>query len=76
MHAEKKSSTITTKTIASGGSGKGETIGEERASLVKASSPPSYLQRRSVSAEEEEKKKELMRKQTETNKNTLLRTKH
>ena len=76
MHAEKKTSTITTKTAGAGTGGKGETINEERAALVRSTQLPSYLQRRGVSAEEEEKKKDIMRKHALANKNVSVRTNH
>ena len=51
MHAEKKTSTITTKSAGAGTGGKGETINEERAALVRSTQLPSYLLSRAVSAE-------------------------
>lgn len=63
MEPQKSMATITTKPISKSGSGKGESVDEDRASLVKASKLPSYLQRRSASAEDEEKKeKDLVNK--------------
>ncbi len=77
MHADKKTTITSNKTATNTGSaGKGETISEERATLIRASRLPSYLQRRSVGTEEEEKKKEIMRKQAASQSTISLKTKH
>ena len=77
MEPEKSKAIITTKPAAqAGSSGKGETMEEERASLVKSSKLPSYLQRRTVAADDEERKEKEIANKAATGKVVLLQTKN
>lgn len=74
MEPEKSKSPITSKhAFDKTMRGKGETVDDEKASLVKASKLPAYLQRRTITTDDEEKKeKELLKKQMVAGKMIVL----
>ena len=58
MNSEKTHPTITTKsTTPKSGHGKGVSVEDEKAALVKSGQSPAYMQRRAMGVEEEEKDK-------------------
>ncbi len=61
MEPEKSKPPITRTSPISTGNGKSESVDDDKASLVKATNLPSFMQRKTVATDEEEKEKLLLK---------------